>query len=378
MTGAVRHYDAIVIGGGFYGCEVASYLVKERGFKKVLIVEREEKLMNRASLRNQARVHGGYHYPRDFVTAHRSRVSRPRFFAAYPSAVMPGVTSIYAIARSGSHVRPDAFSRRMKEAGANLYSPSPAVTSLFSKNHIDAVFEVEEDVFNAVALGVAVEGKIRSLRIETMLGAQAVALKSDSEHIVVTAATSSAEFVDMSAQYVFNCTYSGLNTVQPGKAVRADIKHEIAELTLIRIPPEIEGLGITVMDGAFFSTLPYPPASAYSLSHVRYTPQSSWHDEGAVDPYSKLDEAPQDSRAIRMLRDAARYVPVLANASIVGSFREVKTVLVENEDNDGRPILIEKSREFSGMYSILGAKIDNIFDVFEYLSKEDLQLGDGK
>lgn len=375
MTNGARRYDAIVIGGGFYGCEVASYLAQERGFKKILIVEQEEKIMSRASLRNQARIHGGYHYPRDFVTAHRSRVSRPRFLATFPSAVKSGVTSIYAIARSGSHIRPDAFSRRMKEVGATLKSPSPAISALFSENHVDAVFEVEEDVFDAVALRVAVEDKIRRLRIETWLGTRVTAVKSDSEHIFVTAASPHGDWVEISAQYVFNCTYSGLNTVQLGKTVRADIKHEVAELTLIQVPREIEGLGITVMDGTFFSTLPYPPANAYSLSHVRYTPQSSWLDEGAANPYSRLNEAPQDSRALRMLRDAARYVPVLANASITGSFREVKTVLVDNEDNDGRPILIEKSPELNGMYSILGAKMDNIFDVFEYLSKEDLQLG---
>ncbi len=71
-----------------------------------------------------------------------------------------------------------------------------------------------------------------------------------------------------------------------------------------------------------------------------------------------------------MLRDAARFVPSLNDCAIHGSFREVKTVLYRNERNDGRPILVERSDRFPGLYSILGGKIDNVFDVFEFLSAE--------
>ena len=55
--------DAVVIGGGFYGASIAIYLAKNRGLKKVVLVEKEKKLLTRASYNNQARVHNGYHYP---------------------------------------------------------------------------------------------------------------------------------------------------------------------------------------------------------------------------------------------------------------------------------------------------------------------------
>ena len=61
--------DAVVIGGGFYGCAIAIYLVKQRGLKQVHLVEREPGILTRASYNNQARVHNGYHYPRSFTTA---------------------------------------------------------------------------------------------------------------------------------------------------------------------------------------------------------------------------------------------------------------------------------------------------------------------
>ena len=65
-------------------------------------------------------------------------------------------------------------------------------------------------------------------------------------------------------------------------------------------------------------------------------------------------------------------MPALAQAMYVDSLFEVKTVLVKNESDDGRPILFERHAELPGCYSILGGKIDNIYDVLEKLDQEDL------
>ena len=73
-----------------------------------------------------------------------------------------------------------------------------------------------------------------------------------------------------------------------------------------------------------------------------------------------------------MLRDAARYLPSMAEAHQSGSLFEVKTVLARNELDDGRPILFERHAELPGSYSVLGGKIDNVFDVMEKLDHEPL------
>ncbi|KAI3593288.1 D amino acid oxidase (DAO) family [Cupriavidus sp. U2] len=71
-----------------------------------------------------------------------------------------------------------------------------------------------------------------------------------------------------------------------------------------------------------------------------------------------------------MIRDTARYVPLVAKSRYVDSLFEVKTVLQKNEADDGRPILFEKHETLPGCYSILGGKIDNIYDVIERLDDE--------
>src|SRR5258707_13702108 len=66
--------DAVVIGGGFFGCETALEL-KRLGFSQILLVEREAGLLRRASFVNQARVPNGLPYPRGPRRGRRSRKS---------------------------------------------------------------------------------------------------------------------------------------------------------------------------------------------------------------------------------------------------------------------------------------------------------------
>jgi len=50
----------------------------------------------------------------------------------------------------------------------------------------------------------------------------------------------------------------------------------------------------------------------------------------------------------------------------------VKTLLVRNEVDDGRPILIERSSGPQVVYSVLGGKLDNVYDVIEKLEADGI------
>jgi hypothetical protein len=138
------------------------------------------------------------------------------------------------------------------------------------------------------------------------------------------------------------------------------------------VPEALKGLGITVMDGPFFSLMPFPARNLHTLSHVRYTPHLHWNDAEGIDPYKKLMNYEQVTRTNRMMRDVGRYMPAIMEAKYVKSLFEVKTILVKNEGDDGRPILFERHLELPGCYSVLGGKIDNIYDVWEKLNVENL------
>ena len=125
----VSKYDAVVIGGGFYGCAIALYLSKERGFNNILLVEKEGEILSRASYTNQARVHNGYHYPRSFTTAFRSRINMPRFIEQWDVAIK-GFLKVYAIARHNSKVTAKQFVRFCREIGADIKTAPPDITAL--------------------------------------------------------------------------------------------------------------------------------------------------------------------------------------------------------------------------------------------------------
>lgn len=356
---------AIVVGGGFYGAAVAAYLKTERAFADVRLFEAGPRLLGRASFANQARVHAGYHYLRSFTTAYRSRVNYPRFLERYADAVT-GFQAVYALARRNSKVTPRQMERFCADVGAPL-TPAPAeVAGLFDPRTIACAYLAEEAAFDAGKLAAAAERMLAEAGVDVRLNAEVVAVEPAADAVSVTVGGATHR-----AHMVFNCAYSRL---QPLAAAEAPLglKHELTELALVRPPSALAGLGVTVMDGPFFSCMPFPARGVHSLSHVRYTPHMSWTEAGDRDPYAVLGAYPMESRVDRMLRDAARYLPAMADCAHEGSLFTVKTVLARNEGDDGRPILFERHGPGGRVVSILGGKIDNVFDVLERLDHEEL------
>jgi glycine/D-amino acid oxidase-like deaminating enzyme len=370
--------DAVVVGGGFYGSAIAIYLAQKRALARVLLFEREPALLTRASYNNQARVHNGYHYPRSFTTAYRSRVNMSRFVRDWPDAIYRDFTNLYAVARRGSKVMAKQFERRCAEIGAAL-QPAPAtLAALFDSRLIERVFLTEEYTFDALELARWAAKTLALAGVEVRCNAQVTAVARQGPGTLRVVIRERAEDRELVCRHLFNCTYCGLNQLAgESPATRAALKHEIAELALMKLPPVLDGLGVTVIDGPFFSMMPFPARGLHTLSHVRYTPHLFWPDRPGMDPYLKLAGYERQSRVQRMVRDAARYVSAIEQAQHVDSLFEVKTVLLKNESDDGRPILFEKPPSLPGYFAVLGAKIDNIYDVLEKLDAEPLLKGTG-
>ena len=365
-------FDAIVIGGGFYGSAIAIYLIKQRGLKKILLIERESALLTRASFNNQARIHNGYHYPRSFTTAYRSRINQPKFVRDFPDAVIKDFTKLYCIARRNSKITAKQFANVCKKIGAKIEPADQSHCQLFEKRLIEDVFLVEEYDFDSTKLASWAEHELKESGVEIRLESCVMDILKDLNSTTRVSIKSTQGVVElMTCSYLFNCTYSGLNQFGgdfPG--TQTGLKQEITEMALMEAPALLKGLGITVMDGPFFSMMPFPARGLHTLSHVRYTPHLHWQDQQGINPYKKLNDYDRCKRVDRMVRDVARYMPAVLDAKYVESLFEIKTVLIKKECDDGRPILFEKYPELPGCYSVLGGKIDNIYEVLERLDEE--------
>ncbi len=361
-----QKYDVIIIGGGFYGATLALFFRKY--FDSILIIEKGTELLQRASYVNQARVHNGYHYPRSFITALRSRVNFPQFTADFREAIHGEFQKVYAIARNNSKVNAQQFKQFCRHINADVAMADDQLKNLFNRQLIEAVFIAKEVAFDAVILRTMLVDKLKKADIEICYGTTVQAVEQRGDRVAVLLDTGT----EIQADQSINCTYSHINTLLHNSGLPLlPLKHEITELALIQVPEPLQLYGITVMDGPFFSVMPFPAEHLHSFSHVRYTPHESWIDQTLPQPrdaYDYLNHIAKNSNFPMMLKDAQRYIPVLSKAVYQKSLFEVKTVLVQNEGDDGRPILFRPNYGLKNFSVIMGGKIDNIYDVITALT----------
>ena len=360
-------WDAIVVGGGFFGALLATEL--SRHGARTLLLEAGPMLLGRASARNQARVHAGYHYPRSYLTGLRSRINAPRFIAEFRECIFDDFTHYYAIGRTFSNVTGAQFRRFCERIGAGTAAPPKAVVRLFNPVFIEDVVQVPEVTFDANALRTRVARDLAeagvTVRVDTT--ARRVARTADGR-VAVTVRSPASEDIAR-ARRVFNCTYSALNRLNEASGLPIiPLKHELTEMALVEPPPDLARTGVTVMCGPFFSLLAYPPRGLCTLSHVRYTPHAVWHERPGsphIDPDDRLAHDPHVTAYPQMIRDAARYLPVIAGCHQVDSLWEVKTVLPRSEADDSRPILFSRDHGIVGYHCVTGSKLDNAYDMLE-------------
>ena len=364
---------AAIIGGGFYGTCLALFL-HEGGFD-VRIFEKEKAILQRASSINQARIHAGYHYPRNLLTAYRSFINFPRFIVDFRKAVVDDFTNLYGIAKTGSKVSAAQFHTIFKRMNAEIKPAGAHNRSFFSKDLIEDVFEVQELAFDSNALQLILEEKLHNRGILTVLGTEIAVIESRNGGGFRLRGAEGEEIYQ--ADLVFNCTYSRINILRQRSCLSLlPFKHELTEMALVEVPDVMKRLGVTIMDGPYFSVMPYPSRQLHSFSHVRYTPHRRWVDaDTLVDGDQLLDEAKRDSNFEYMLKDASRYMPILSAVIKRDSLFEIKTVLIQNEGDDGRPILIHEEASMPGCYTIMGGKIDNIYDILEVIVEFRQSLG---
>ena len=365
-------YDYVIIGGGFYGCCLALYLRSIS--KRILLVEASDQLLGRASRVNQARVHTGFHYPRSAVTAVKSMLLHRRFLEDFPDAVVDDFEMLYAVARRRSKVTAKKFYRMFRDMGAPIKPASLHQMKLFDDGMIESAFSCFEVAFDYAVLKQQMFERLENAKVVVRLSTEVITLTAREDSIIVGLSDGS----EATAKYAFNITYSQINAVlTKANLPTPHLKHELAELALVEPPKEMEGIGVTVMDGPFFSCMPYPSEKLYSLTHVRYTPHESWVDNARMcDPYEYFANRNLETRYPHMLRDAQRFMPCLEKTQYKKSIFDVKTVLVKNEHDDGRPILYQQKPKDSRVISILGGKIDNIYDLFDLVRSTSPEFSD--
>lgn len=350
-----KEYDAIIIGGGFYGLMIALHLSKKN--QKVLVLEKNDDVLKQASYNNQARIHNGYHYPRSYITALRSHQNYENFLKDFSESVYSSHTKYYAIAKDRSKVTSNQFFNFCCQIGAPIKEINKGIIGIFNDHLIDSVFEVEEKIFNAAKLRDILIKKINYTNIELVLNTNVLSVFEVHNYIGVICTNNVKYYAD----HVYNASYSGINEIlESSDLPLIPFKFEYVEMPLIAVPKVLKNIALTIMDGPFFGFLPFPDKNSHSLYHVRYAVHDTWlHTE----KMNIMKSAP--SRYKFMIKDAQRFVPELAKAKYIESLFEIRTILQKDEFSDGRPILYKKDYFIKNFNIVMGGKIDNIYDILE-------------
>lgn len=367
--------QVVVIGGGFFGMYLAEYFVQNGC--AVRLVEKDCQFMSRASYANQARVHNGYHYPRSVLTALRSRISFPRFVNEFKECIDSDFEKYYLIGRSLGKISAKQFLKFCERIGAPCELAPHRINALTTPALIEACFSVVEYAFDAIKLRDVMIERLAASTVNCSLDTSVESVRQQGEGLLVELLNRNTEETEtVYADHVFNCTYSRINYVIANSGINlVSLKHEMTEMCLVEVPDQLKQLGITLMCGPFFSVMPFPPAGLHTFSHVRYTPHYEWRDgDGSIykDAHSSLFWAQRNSAWRYMQKDAARYIPILSECKYHSSIWEVKTVLPRSESDDSRPILFLPHHGLKGFHSILGGKIDNVYDVVEAITSQNL------
>lgn len=378
----MTNFDHIIIGGGIFGCYAALYLAEKGG--KVALIEKEDRLFQKASIVNQARLHSGYHYPRSVATAAMSDAHKERFTIEHRPFINAAFEKFYAIDRFGSFTDPLQFERFC--AFLKIRCEKIDAHPLFNFSRIEALYKTEEHSFDPMLLGAYYRNKVESQKsIQVFTNTQITKVAKSGKDWEMTAFAAPKGIIQagqlgkiLSTPVVINATYAATNAINALFGVEhLALTHEISEIAFVRSQLFAEK-GLTVMDGPFGSIMPYGLSGLLSLSSVAYTHHKISFDDTprfdcqTTDDPSCRPEAPgictecprrPESNAKKMLAQMTQYFSDEVQFEYVHSCFTIKSKLKASHIDDGRPTEISMLSETPRFYCLFAGKINSIYEV---------------
>ena len=336
----------------------------------------------RATYINQARVHMGYHYPRSLTTAVKSAGYFRRFVEDFGFCIHDRFEQIYATSDQFSWTNAKQFMEFCR--AADIKCEEVAASKYFKPGMCDGAFLTEEYTYDAKILQKFYEDElVQNPNVEMRFGARIERIVRNDK--VFTVQLRDGSYFE--APFVLNATYASVNQmidrVEGIDKELFDIKYELCEIILCEPSANLKNTGITVMDGPFFSIMPFGLDGTYSLSAVHYTPhKTSFETLPNFDCMEKnefcnskvlnncnLCKFRPKSSFDEMLNLCNLYLKNPIGFETHQSAFAIKPILKRAEGDDARPTLVEKLIEHPRFISVLSGKIDIVYDLDQILGE---------
>lgn len=367
--------DCIIIGAGIFGLYAALLLAKKK--KKVIVLEKGLEAFSRASAINQARVHNGYHYPRSYKTAKKSAYYYERFVRDFHFAINDSFKQIYAVSLKKSKTSAKEFVDFCNFVQIDLQEIDKDI--YFKKDVIDAAFLTNECSFDYIAIKNYLLEKLQD-KVDLFYDARILSVAKKEAAYVITL----DNFVSLKASLVINASYSGINHInEKFGQEKFKLKYELCEVSFCNVPSALKDIGITVMDGDYFSLMPFGHSKMHSLTSVEHTPR-----------YIPYETMLKDMETLRIGSEACAMHNLrgcdLCSQSFASAWQkmyqpyqtymkddfpltyryskfDIKAILLESEEDDSRPTIIKQDTTGTTFISVFSGKLSTIFDLENYL-----------
>jgi hypothetical protein len=189
-----------------------------------------------------------------------------------------------------------------------------------------------------------------------------------------------------STSYLLNATYASTNQILDMLGYeKFGIKYELCEIILCDVNEKLNEYGFTIMDGPFFSIMPFGKTGVHSLTSVTFTPHMTSYDSTPV--FNCQDKsggfcspkylgncnncpAKPESAFPYMSNLAKKYLRDEYSFSYKESLFSMKPILMSSEIDDSRPTVVRKYSQSPTCVGVLSGKINTVYDLDEVLLDE--------
>lgn len=373
----MEKYDRVILGAGLYGLYSALFCGMRK--QKVLVLECDSMPFRRATYINQARVHQGYHYPRSISTAMKSAGYFERFNSDYQFCINSSFQKIYATSSKYSWSDGQQFKDFCKTANIPCEELHPE--RFFKPGMCDGAFLTKEYTYDAMILrDYLLEKLAEYANVKIVCGVSIRAIEKLQDCYAVY--MNGGEVYRTG--FLLNATYAATNQILELLGYeKFEIKYELCEIILCDVNEKLKEYGFTVMDGPFFSIMPFGKTGLHSLTSVTFTPHSTSYD--ALPVFScqqksngycsafhlgNCNECPaQPQTAFPYMSNlAGKYLKDEYEFLYNSSLFSMKPILMSSEIDDSRPTVIRKYSSDPTFIGVLSGKINTVYDMDEVLS----------
>jgi hypothetical protein len=280
--------------------------------------------------------------------------------------------SIYAIAKNYSWSNAENFQRFSNNMGIKCQEIDKSI--FFKETEIEKSFLTREFSFDASLIKNKLLYLLSNMNCEIAYSAQISEISKNNDFYKVFL----KDGREIETTFILNATYASVNQIHSFLGFEnLDIKYELCEVVLCEVSDRLKNVGITVMDGPFFSIIPFGNTGYHSLTSVERTPHLTSNHKLPSFPCQKLNAncSPKqldncnnclykpDSAFVQMSQISKKFLNSNIEIKYIKSLYTIKAIMNASEIDDSRPTLIIKLSDKPYFYTVFSGKINAMYDL---------------